>query len=91
MVESRCGLLCSQCAYQETMHCVGCVHMDKPFWADSCPVKACCEGRALPHCGACTDFPCALLHQFAYDMEQSDNGKRIAQCQAWAKDAESPR
>jgi hypothetical protein len=25
-----------------------------------------------------------LLHQFAYDKEQGDNGKRIEQCKAWA-------
>jgi len=32
MVESRCGLLCSQCAYREQANCSGCIHMDEPFW-----------------------------------------------------------
>ena len=41
--ESRCGLLCSECAYREQMNCAGCVHIQKPFWGDSCPVKSCCE------------------------------------------------
>lgn len=45
MVESRCGLLCSQCSFRETMGCEGCVNIEKPFWADSCPVKSCCEEK----------------------------------------------
>ena len=57
--------------------------MDKPFWADSCPVKSCCEKKGLQHCGECDGFVCPLLHTFAYDMEQSDNGARIEQCQKW--------
>ena len=59
------------------------VNMDKPFWADSCPVKSCCENKSLQHCGECDDFVCPLLHTFAYDMEQSDNGARIEQCKKW--------
>ena len=38
MIESRCGLLCSECSFREQMGCKGCVAMDKPFWADSCPL-----------------------------------------------------
>lgn len=83
MIESRCGLLCSQCSHKEVMHCTGCVQMNKPFWADACPIKTCCEGRALPHCGACSDFPCQLLTQFAYDETQGDGGQRIQQCAKW--------
>ena len=83
MVESRCGILCSQCEYRESLNCEGCVNIDKPFWGDSCPVKNCCEGRVHDHCGQCSDFPCALLAQFAYDVEQGDNGKRIEICRGW--------
>ena len=39
MIESRCGILCSECTYREQMNCEGCVHIQKPFWGDSCPVK----------------------------------------------------
>ena len=73
MIESRCGLLCAQCAYREQMNCPGCVHMDKPFWGDSCPVKSCCEGKKQEHCGTCSAFPCELLTSFAYD----ENGIRF--------------
>ena len=83
MVESRCGLLCSSCEFREQMNCPSCTQMEKPFWGDSCPVKSCCEEKKLEHCGLCSEFPCALLHQFAYDMEQSDNGQRIEQCKQW--------
>ena len=53
MVESRCGLLCSQCGYRESMGCTGCVRIEKPFWGEKCPVKSCCEERRLDHCGLC--------------------------------------
>lgn len=83
MIESRCGILCSECTYKEQLNCTGCVNIDKPFWGESCPVKSCCEGKNLKNCGACTDFPCELLNKFAYDKEQGDDGKRIEQCKKW--------
>lgn len=86
MVESRCGILCSACPYQEQMGCKGCVIINQPFWGDSCPVKQCCETRNHEHCGQCGEFPCDLLNQFAYDKEQGDDGKRIAQCKCWMKE-----
>lgn len=88
MAESRCGILCGECEYKEQMGCKGCIHIQKPFWGESCPVKSCCEGREKEHCGQCSDFPCSLLKQFAYDKEQGDEGKRIRQCEAWAKEQE---
>ena len=83
MIESRCGLLCGVCAYRESMGCAGCVNIEKPFWGDGCPVKSCCEGRGLEHCGLCGDFPCQLLHGSAYDPQQGDGGARIQQCEKW--------
>ena len=87
MVESRCGTLCSACAYRESTGCAGCVHIEKPFWGDACPVKSCCESKQLSHCGLCPDFPCDVLNSFAYDPEQGDNGRRLAQCQKWREEA----
>ena len=46
MIESRCGLRCSDCNFRESMGCKGCVNMDKPFWADSCPVNHAVKRRA---------------------------------------------
>lgn len=85
MIESRCGILCSECEYRENMNCKGCVEMDKPFWGDSCPVKACCENAEHEHCGQCSTFACELLNEYAYDNEQGDGGKRIEQCKKWMK------
>lgn len=86
MIESRCGLLCSQCEYKEPMNCKGCVAISKPFWGDACPIKVCGEGKNKEHCGQCTDFPCDLLNQFAYDEKQGDNGQRIVQCRNWCNE-----
>lgn len=86
MIESRCGILCSECGYKEQMGCQGCVHIDKPFWGDICPLKTCCEAKELEHCGQCSEFPCEVLKQFAYDEKQGDDGKRIRQCECWAKE-----
>lgn len=83
MVDSRCGILCQECEYREQMGCKGCTQIEKPFWGDNCPLKSCCEGKTHQHCGECADFPCGQLHQFAYDQEQGDNGKRIEQCKSW--------
>ena len=84
MIQSRCGLRCQECEYRESMNCAGCLQIEKPFWGESCPIKACCEGRARMHCGECREFPCALLLDFSYDKEQGDGGKRLWQCRCWA-------
>lgn len=86
MVESRCGLLCNSCDYREQTGCPKCTVMDKPFWGEECPVKSCCEGKSLGHCGMCSEFQCALLNSFSYDSSNGDNGQRIEQCRQWAKE-----
>ena len=83
MIESRCGIVCAECDYRDSVSCEGCIAIEKPFWGDMCPVKSCCESKQLMHCGMCDTFPCDLLTQFAYDPEQGDNGKRIEQCKEW--------
>lgn len=88
MIESRCGILCGSCPHREAVGCGGCTAIDKPFWGDRCPVKACCEERSHAHCGQCPAFPCEQLHRFAYDPEQGDGGARIAQCGKWLEEAQ---
>ena len=39
MIESRCGLLCSECKYRDIMKCPGCLKIKKPYWAKSCPIS----------------------------------------------------
>jgi len=87
MVKSRCGIVCDteKCKEAFGVDCPGCLHISKPIWADSCPVKDCCESKKHNHCGECEDFPCELLKSFAYDEEHGDNGAMIEQCKEWAK------
>lgn len=84
IIQSRCGILCGECEYRETMGCKGCLNIDKPFWGE-CPVKTSCESKNHEHCGQCGEFPCELLNSFAYDKEQGDGGKRLDVCRQWAK------
>ncbi|MDK2915537.1 MAG: hypothetical protein PWR25_94 [Euryarchaeota archaeon] len=83
MIESRCGILCSECEYREQVGCRGCTAITKPFWGESCPVKTCCEARDLENCGRCGEFSCGLLERFAFDENQGDGGRRIEQSRAW--------
>lgn len=83
MIESRCGILCSNCKLKQEVGCQGCIEIKKPFWGEQCPIKSCCEQKKTAHCGECADFPCSDLNQFAYDKEQGDDGLRIRQCQQW--------
>lgn len=85
-MESRCGILCSQCEYKDRMNCLGCINIAHPFWNDVCPIKQCVEEKQLSHCGECEQFPCALAKQFAYDEKQGDQGKRLCQCQRWKEE-----
>ena len=84
MVESRCGLLCSEfnCKEQFGFDCKGCAKESSAPWG-ICDVKVCCEEKGLEHCGLCSNFPCELLKSFSYDKEHDDNGKRIIQCTSW--------
>jgi len=81
MVESRCGVLCSNCR-----RCDGCVNIPKAVWG-ICKIKICCEQKKLAHCGACPSFPCKELVAFANDKEYGDKGQRLEQCREWAETA----
>lgn len=82
-MESRCGILCSKCNWKQTEKCKGCANIDNPFWG-VCPVKSCCDGKKLEHCGECKEFPCTQLEEFAYDEKEGDCGVRLDQCKIWS-------
>ena len=84
MSESRCGMKCSECQDREIMKCEGCTKIKKPYWAKSCPIKNCCEGKGKDNCGLCDKFACKQLHEFAYDPATDSEGDRIEQCADWA-------
>ncbi|MCR5684359.1 MAG: 4-alpha-glucanotransferase [Lachnospiraceae bacterium] len=81
-VESRCGILCSECECECEGRTKGCIDIKKPFHGE-CEVKTCCEEKKLEYCGDCDEFPCTLLEKYACDPEHGDNGKRIEQCKKW--------
>lgn len=83
MIESRCGIQCNECGFRVSQGCPGCLHIQKPFWADVCPVKDCVEAKNLNNCGECENFPCSLANSFAYDEKQGDGGKRLDNCREW--------
>lgn len=87
MIESRCGLKCSECKYREIMKCEGCTKIKKPYWAKSCSIKSCCESKGKANCGLCDKFPCKQLHEFAFDPATNDEGTRIEQCADWAAES----
>lgn len=88
MIESRCGIKCSECEFQLKGMCEGCLQIKKPFWGDACVIKDSCESKGLKHCGECNTFPCKQLKAFAYDPKQGDEGKRIEQCEKWKNNHE---
>lgn len=88
MIESYCGLCCSNCEYREQMNCPGCIAIEaKPFWGE-CPVGKCTRTKTHKHCGECTEFPCKKLTDFSNDPENGDNpkGARIEQCRKWMEE-----
>ena len=86
MVDSKCGLHCSTCTYKESHGCGGCIETKGNPFHGSCPVASYCIDKNIPHCGECPEIPCQLLTEYSYDKEHGDNGNRIKQCIAWAKE-----
>jgi len=85
MFESRCGVCCNTCQRKETVHCKGCLIMEKPFWGGVCTVKACCENQYLDHCGLCKKFPCEMLSNMGKD-HGFDPLLKIEMCKKWANE-----
>ena len=88
MIESRCGILCSECEFRESKGCEGCTVIQMPFWGEECAIKTCCEKKGLDYCGQCEIFPCDILFQFSFDEEHGDKGLRIEQCRRWVREQE---
>jgi hypothetical protein len=88
VIDSRCGLHCSDCAYKEKCGCGGCIETcGHPFHGE-CPIAVCAQNKGFAHCGECPELPCELLTQYSCDPEHGDKpaGARIDQCKAWKRD-----
>ncbi len=57
MVESRCGLLCSECGFRESHNCGGCIETNGNPFHGECPVAKCCQDNGFTHCGECPVIP----------------------------------
>jgi hypothetical protein len=91
MVESRCGLICSECSYREQFKCGGCAETNgHPFYGE-CSLAVCCQDKGHRHCGQCGEMPCKELYSYSYlDKEHGDNppGARIEILKKWAGEQE---
>ena len=85
MIDSRCGLHCTDCEYKDSCGCGGCIETKGNPFHGECPVAVCCQNKGLTHCGECPDIPCELLMQYSCDPEHGDepHGARIEQCKQW--------
>ncbi len=91
MIESRCGLKCSECTYREPFGCGGCIETNGHPFHGECKVATCCQTKGHHHCGQCASLPCETLYHYSYlDKEHGDNppGLRVEQVKAWAKEEE---
>ncbi len=85
MIESYCGLHCSNCTYKLPCQCGGCIETNGHPFHGECPVALCCQEKHIENCGECSELPCQLLTQYSCDPKHGDtpSGARIEQCRAW--------
>ena len=87
MVDSRCGLHCTGCAWKESHGCGGCIETDGHPFHGTCPIAHCCADRGHVHCGQCGENPCQRLYDYSFvDPEHGDKpiGARVRTLRAWA-------
>lgn len=85
VIDTRCGLHCTGCAFIESHNCKGCIATNGHPFHGECPVAACCQEKGFLHCGECPDIPCAQLAEYSCDPVHGDTppGTRIEQCRKW--------
>jgi hypothetical protein len=82
MLDTFCGLRCSECEFKEKNNCRGCIASGgKPFHG-KCEVADCAISKNRRFCGECESFPCDILKKYSFDKEYGDNGSRIEHCKA---------
>lgn len=70
MMETICGVDCSQCAMKET--CKGCMDTNgHPFGGD-CAAAVCCRERGYRRCAECTAAACGLKAQLIQEFNSLD-------------------
>lgn len=84
---SKCGANCSECSRREEFGCSGCNEMQSGYWGEKCEIKECCDEKKVEHCGFCSDFPCEMLREIAFDEELGDDGERLINAKKWADES----
>ncbi|MGN0352579.1 MAG: DUF3795 domain-containing protein [Roseburia sp.] len=80
IIETYCGLNCSECEFKESQNCGGCIATEgKPFYG-FCEVAECAVKKGKRFCGECENFSCEILNRYSFDPEHGDNGERIENC-----------
>ena len=90
VIDSRCGLHCTECEYRLSCGCGGCIESAGHPFHGECPVAVCCQAKGYLHCGECGELPCAQIKAYSCDdAEHGDTppGARIEQCRRWITDA----
>jgi len=57
IAQSRCGLICCDCAFKESHGCGGCIETNGHPFHGECPVAVCCQDKGHTHCGECENLP----------------------------------
>jgi len=90
MIDSRCGLHCTGCAWKDSHGCGGCIETNGHPFHGECPIAVCCQEKGYTHCGECDIIPCDKLYAYSYlDPEHGDKpqGARVEICRRWAADS----
>lgn len=90
MVDSRCGLHCTDCTWKATHNCGGCIETNGHPFHGECAIAVCCQEKGCTHCGECDRIPCEKLYAYSYlDPEHGDKpqGARIETCRCWAAES----
>lgn len=90
MIDSRCGLRCTDCGWKQSCRCGGCIEtMGHPFHGE-CPIAICCQNKGYGHCGECDMIPCDKLYAYSYlDPVHGDKpqGERVDICRRRAAES----
>ena len=87
MVDSRCGLYCTNCEWKESPGCGGCIGTNGHPFHGKCPIASYSFEKGLHHCGECNVIPCEKLYEYSYlDPEHGDKpqGARVQVCRKQA-------
>lgn len=90
MIDSRCGLHCTGCAWKDSHGCGGCIETKGHPFHGECPIAMCCQAKGHIHCGECDIIPCDKLYAYSYlDPDHGDKpqGARVATCRKWAAES----